>query len=151
MPSLPKYILFIINPIRQEVLLVNHRCATVGSNQWNGILCPSANGLGQTLSTAIVFEIFALTEFVYASNDWSAIGDLSYNHGEVNCQILISLSSDLSFAKCAGGLDSSLMIATQDNIKQLDQANMLAPYVKSIVERTFSDLNAIGTIDFADI
>lgn len=154
MPPMPKYILFIINPVRQEVVLVNHRCAAVGSNQWNGILCPSSStGLssGQSLETMIVFEIFALTEYIYASKDWSALGGVSYNHGEMNCQILLSFSNDISFAKYAGGVSSSLMIADIDKINELDQANLLAPYVKLIVERTFSDLNAIGAISSSDV
>lgn len=149
----PKYILFVVNPISQEVVLVNHRRAALGSNQWNGILCPTAStGLfGQDFNTMIVFEIFALSESVYASKDWSAIGDISYNHGEVNCQILLSFSSDISFAKCAGGLDNSLMIANQDKINELDQANLLAPYVKLIVEHIFSDLKAMGTISSSEV
>lgn len=148
MTQLPKYILFVVNPIRQEVVLVNHRRAALGSNQWNGILCPMASTgmFDPGLDTMIVFEIFALTESIYASKDWSAAGDVSYNHGDVNCQILLSLTSDISFAKCAGGLDSRLMVANQDKINELDQANLLAPYVKLIVENIFSNLKAIGAI-----
>lgn len=153
MSLLPKYLLFIMDPIRKEVVLVNHRCAAVASNQWNGILCPSpAAGLyAQSLETGIVFEIFALTEYIYAPKDWSAVGEVSYNHGEVNCQILLSLSSDISFSTCAGGLDSSMMIANQDKINELDQENLLAPYVKSIVEHLFRDLNSIGSISSSDV
>lgn len=139
----PKYLLFVVNPITSEVVLVNHRAAAVGSNQWNGVLCPSSAELASSHpSSMIIYEIFSLTQGVYAATDWSSVGDVSYNHGGLNCQILVSLTSDLSFAVSAGGMDSAILIANRQKIHDLAKSKQLAPYVASIVEHILDNIPA---------
>lgn len=141
----PKYLLFVVNPVTSEVLLVNHRAAAVGANQWNGVLCPSSAELATAHpSSMIIYEIFSLTQGVYAANDWSCVGDVSYNHGGLNCQILVSMTSDLSFAASAGGMDSVITVANRQKLQELAKSKQLAPYVAAIVERIFADIGVGG-------
>jgi hypothetical protein len=144
----PKFLLFVVNPVRREVVLVNHRFAAAGSNQWNGILCPSASDMADDAPSAmIVFEMFCLTQQVYSPTDWSVVGNVGYENGKWNCQILVSLTCDTSFINNAGGMDSQLRVVNAQQLTELEKAKALAPYVKTIVEHIFRDLDAIGPIE----
>lgn len=148
----PKFLLFIVNPMRREVVLVNHRFAAAGSNQWNGILCPSTSEMADAAPSAmIVFEMFCLTQQIYPSTDWSVLGNVAYEHGKWNCQILVSLTCDTSFIHRSGGMDSQLLVANTDKLVELEKAKMLAPYVKTIIDHIFHDLDSLGVIESTEV
>lgn len=146
-------LLFIIDPVKMELVLVNRRDCAIGKNTWNAIVCPTLVDQSTHLNHSIVSELFALTQTIYSAPDWMCLGCVTYpmqksthlvpcktndilnDHAasdnmisfeakaEEKLDILISFATDLSFASDVFNVDSRVKTFSQEEIEAMHLEN----------------------------
>lgn len=165
-------LLFIIDPIKMELVLVNRRDCTIGKNLWNAIVCPTVVDQSTDLNHSIVSELFALTQTIYSAPDWMCLGCATYpmqksNHlvpcktndmnyfeakAEEKLDILISFATDLSFASDVFNVDSRVKTFSQEEIEAMHlECDSLAVNVKPIIDQIFSIIRECHPISEDDV